>query len=93
MGGGMNDLNEAMDTFSQILWRCAVIGYVFVLIWFGVFYFGSELIYRQGQWFGLTPHECALVAYCGMGFTKVVVLVFFLAPFIAIRLVLRKRRR
>jgi hypothetical protein len=89
----MNDLNELLDAVSGILWRCFLIGIVFISIWFGVFKWGTGLVYRQGQqWFGLSPHECALVAYCGLGLAKVFTYLFFLAPWIAIRLVLRKRR-
>ena len=87
----MVELNELLESISQILGLCILFGIAFLLIWFGAFLWGSELIYRQGQWFGLTPHECQLVAYGGMGFAKILILVFFLFPYLAIRLVLRKR--
>jgi hypothetical protein len=48
-------------------------------------------MYAQGKWFGLTPHEIDVIHYCGMAFVKMCVLVFFLFPYIAIRLVLRKQ--
>ena len=40
--------------------------------------------------FGLTPHELDLIIYCGLGLHKMIVNLFFLFPWIAIRLVLRK---
>ena len=37
------------------------------------------------------PHECALIHYGGMGLVKSFVIVGFLLPYLAIRLVLRKK--
>jgi len=50
------------------------------------------LIYRQGNMFNLEQHEIDLIHYCGMGFVKSCVLLFFLFPWVAIRLVLRQRK-
>ena len=36
-------------------------------------------------------HEVDLINYCGMAAMKVIAVMFFLLPYIAIRLVLRKR--
>ena len=44
-----------------------------------------------GKLFGLTPQEANMVHYYGISAVKCVVLLFFLFPYIAIRLVLRKR--
>ena len=44
-----------------------------------------------GKLFGLTPHEVDVIQYCGIAAVKCVVLLFFLFPYVAIRLVLRKR--
>ncbi len=89
----MTEVNDVLETLSQILGRCVLIGFVFVTIWFCAFRWGSEYIYWQGQWFGLAPHECALMAYGGMGLAKLLVILFFLSPYIAIRWFLRKRGR
>ena len=45
----------------------------------------------DGQMFGLSLHERDVVHYCGMAFVKLVMIVFFFIPWLAIRLVLRKR--
>jgi hypothetical protein len=50
------------------------------------------VIHQQAAWFGLTPHECDLVHYGGMGFIKSCVLVLFFFPYFAVGMVLRKRR-
>ena len=87
-----NNVNELFDTLAKILLRCFVMGYVLLLVWFIVSFFGGGLIYGiGGKLFGLTPHEVDLINYCGMAFVKCAVILFFLIPYIAIRLVLRKR--
>ena len=88
----MNDLDEFLVTISQILGRCILMGFALLVVWCGAFWWGRDLIDRQAQWFGVTPHECALMVYGALGLTKILVLVFFLFPYIAIRLALRKRK-
>ncbi len=87
----MNPLHGTLNTIRQILGWCILIGFFFVLVWFAAFVGARDLIVRQGAWFGLTPHECALMAYGGIGLAKILVIVFFLTPFLAIRLACRRR--
>jgi hypothetical protein len=89
----MNDLNEVLETLSQVLIRCAGLGLIILFVWFGAYLGARDFLFRQGEWFGLSPHEVSLVAYAGMGLVKLLILVFFLFPYVAIRWVLRNRRR
>lgn len=86
-----NNVNELFDTLAKIMLRCFVLGYVLLLLWFVVSLVATGLIYGIGKLYGLTPHEVDLINYCGMTGVKCVVLLFFLIPYIAIRLVMRKR--
>ena len=86
-----NNVNELFDTLAKILLRCFVLGYFLLLLWFVVSLFAGNLIYGIGKLLGLTPHEMDVINYCGMAFVKCVVLLFFLFPYLAIRLVLRNR--
>jgi len=72
------------------LLRCFVLGYLLLLLWFVVYVLAGDFGIA-GKLFGLTPHEVDKINYCGMAFVKSAVLLFFLLPYIAIRLVLRKR--
>lgn len=86
------NVNELLDTLAKILLRCFVLGYILLLIWFGAYVFGGDLIYGvHGKLFGLTQHEVNIIHYCGMAFVKCTALLFFLFPYIAVRLVMRKR--
>jgi hypothetical protein len=86
------DIGTWLDAASQVLWRCAVIGAAFLFIWAGAFLLASDVIYVQGKCFGLSPHECNIIHYCGLGLVKSCILVFFLFPYLAIRWMLRARR-
>lgn len=87
----MTDTNECLEKAGQVLWRSAVLGIAFLIFWAVLFLRARGLLEAQGRWFGLSPHEVALIHYCGMGFVKGSILVFFLCPYLAIRIVLRKR--
>jgi len=85
------EINELLDTVAKVLLRCFVLGFLLLLLWFVAYLSAGDLIYRQGKMFGLSAHEIDVIHYCGMALVKGCVLLFFLFPYIAIRLVLRKR--
>ncbi len=87
-----DDLNDLLDALAKVLLRCFVLGFLLLLIWVVVFVLASDVIHNlHGKMFGLLPHELNLIHYCGIAFVKLCVFLFFLFPYIAIRLVLRKR--
>ena len=82
---------EQFDMLARVLLRCAVFGYLLLLLSFGVYVLAGDLIYRlNGNLFSLSKHELDLIVYGFIVLTKFVVLLFFLIPWLAIRLVLRK---
>ena len=81
--------NELLDVVSKVLLRCAVLGFLLLFLWFGVYLLAPAGL--RGGLCGLTPHEVDVVHYCGIGFTKILVLVFFVFPYISIRLVLSRK--
>ena len=84
-------MNELLDALAKVLLRCFVLGYALLLLWAGVYLAAGNVLYAPAnRLFGLTAHEVDLVQYCGIAFVKCVVLLFFLFPYVAIRLVLRK---
>ena len=88
----MSDTNECLEVAAKVLWSCFLLGMTFLLVWVAVFFIGGDMIYQQGRVFGLSVHECNLIYFVGMGLVKTIVLVFFLIPHVAIRLVLRQRK-
>jgi hypothetical protein len=84
------NVNEFFDTLAKILLRCFVLGYFFLLLWFFVYVFAGDLGIGS-KLLDLTPHDVAMINYSGMAVVKGSALLFFLGPYVAIRLVLRKR--
>ena len=77
----------------SILLRCWIFGLLLLVFWAGVFLLASEAIHNlHGPMFGLSPHDLNLIYYSGMAFVKLVVILFFFFPWLAIRLVLRKTK-
>ncbi len=88
----MNDVNDSLDAVSQVLWRCFLWGIIFLLVWAFAFWQFRELIVAQAMAFGVTVYQVCFVNYMLMGLFKIVILAFFLLPFVAIRRVLSKRK-
>lgn len=89
----MSESKQSTEFFAmlaRVLLRCWVFGFVLLLIWLGVILLAGDFIHRlHGSMFGLSKHELDLIFYCGMGLLKLLVLVFFFIPWLAIRLMLR----
>ena len=82
---------DLFEAFERVLLRCWIIGTILMLFSLVVFLLTGEMIHEiHGRIFGLTSHELDLIMYCGLGFFKLFVFIFFLIPWIAIRMVLKK---
>jgi hypothetical protein len=88
----MNSRNTTPALVQRVLGHCVWMGFALVFVWSGAFFAIRGVIERQGQWFGLSPHEVDVVAYGGLGFAKVLLLLFFVFPYFAVRLALRARK-
>jgi len=85
--------DDALDALAMIILRCLILGVLLLFIWLGCFLLAGDLLYRvNGPLFGLSQHEMNLMHFYGIVFVKCLVLLFFLFPYVAIRLTLKKRR-
>ena len=89
----MTDTDECLDKVGQVLGRSAILGFAFLIFWAVLYLKSRDLLEAQGRWFGLSAHEVALIHYCGMGLVKGFILVFFLIPYVAIRLVTHRSKK
>ena len=86
------ETHDLLDAVAKVLIRCFFLGYLFLLLWFGVYLLAGDLIYRMnGPLFGLSQHEMNLMHFCGIVLVKCFVFLVFLLPYLAIRLVLRQK--
>jgi hypothetical protein len=82
---------DTFDTLAKVLLRCAVFGYLLLLLTVSVSIFAGDTIYRlNASMFDLSKHEFDLIIYGCIVLIKLIVLLFFFIPWLAIRLVLRK---
>jgi hypothetical protein len=82
-----------LEVLSGILIRCFVIGVVFITLWFIFFLLGGDEGYTlHALLFQITRHEYDLLNYYGMAFVKGLNFLLFLFPYLAIKMVLRRRK-
>ncbi len=86
-----DDLHDVLDCVSGVLIRCFLFSFALLLLWFLFFLLGGEQGYLiHSQWFDLSRRDYDLLSYYGMAFMKMCAILFFLFPYIAVRLVRRK---
>ncbi|MCK5878340.1 MAG: hypothetical protein KAH24_01075 [Holophagae bacterium] len=82
-----------LDYLAEILIRC--FWYSVVLLTFSVLIFlvaGDAAYEIHSTMYDISKHEFVLMYYYGMAFLKILMILFFLIPYIAIRVVLKKHR-
>ena len=85
--------NNLLETVAGICLWCFLLSICLLLFWFFFYLAAAKLIYRiHSSFFYITPHEFEVVAYCGSGLVKIAAFVFFLFPYISIKLILRKKQ-
>ena len=87
-----NNANEILEVTGQVLIRCFVMGLLVLLFWFGALTLAGDLAYSvQAHFVPITQQQFYVIHYAGGLMTKVAVFFLFLFPYIAIRLVIKKR--
>jgi hypothetical protein len=77
---------------ARILLKCIFLGFGLLLFWFIVVLVAGDIAFEiHSKIFDITRHDYDLLMYWGMGLTKIFILVFFVIPFIAVRLTLDRR--
>jgi hypothetical protein len=76
---------ETLQSF--FLW-CTIIDYGVLLLWFALFVSVRPWLRRlHGRWFRLSDELFDALHYSGMGLFKLGILLFNLAPYLALRIV------
>jgi len=71
----------------RIFGICTLLNYVVLIVWFAVFSLGYEWIYHlHSSWFPMSKENYDVANYLAMATYKILVLVFNLIPYIALRL-------
>ena len=92
--GDANGTNEALEVVSQVLIRCVVMGIAVLFIWWGALVLAGDLVYAIHSTLApISRLHFDAIHYAGMLTTKAGVSLLFFFPYIAIRLVIRKRTK
>jgi hypothetical protein len=80
-----------LESMAGIFIRCFFLTIALLFLWV-VFFFllGDWAYYLHSRWFELSSQAYDLLFYYGMALIKTCAFIFFLFPYIAIKLVLRK---
>ena len=73
-----------------LLWSL-IINYVILLWWFGAFVFARGWMYRlHSRWFRISEERFDTIHYAGMAIYKIGILLFSLAPLVALLIMSRQ---
>ncbi|MBI1387973.1 MAG: hypothetical protein GC154_05950 [bacterium] len=85
------DLKPCLETLARILIRCFVMGFVLMVIWFAVVFCAEDFVFNiHASLFGIEKAQFIAINYYGLAAVKMFVILVFLIPYIAIRLVMMK---
>jgi hypothetical protein len=86
------DYQEWLHVIAGILLRCFLGGMGLLLVWFAMFVFAGDVIYTvHARWFQIPRQTFDAIHYAGMALTKIAIILFFLLPWIAVKLVSGKK--
>jgi len=75
----------SIEEIKAVLLWCVGINYVILTVWFGVFVLAHEWIYQiHTRWFKLSVQTFDAIHYAGMAIYKIGIMLFMLAPLVAI---------
>lgn len=85
------DINLQLNKIADVLIRCFVIAIFFLAIWFALMVFADQLIYKiHSTWYDISKPQFDMLWYAGMGLIKLWIFMFFLIPYIAIKLAIKR---
>ena len=84
-----------LENLAGILIRCFLFAVALLLVWFFFYVLGGgEWSYSVNfPWSVLSQHDFDMLNYGAMAFVKLCAILFFLFPYLAIKMVLRKKKR
>jgi ABC-type transport system involved in cytochrome c biogenesis permease subunit len=81
-----------LDVIAGILLRCFLGGIALLTVWFFCFVLAGDCIYQlHSRWFAIPRQAFDTLHYALMAATKITLILFFLLPWIAIRIVSKRK--
>jgi hypothetical protein len=86
----MNDNHDQLEYLARALIRCFLLSVALLAFWGVCYLIIDDWVYGfHSRFFEMTRQQFDLIMYCGMAFVKLSAFVFFLIPYLSLRLVLR----
>jgi hypothetical protein len=87
-----DEQNNLLEAVAGICLRCFALSICLLVVWLVFYLIAGKWAYGiHSKWFDVYESDFQLMCYYGMAFIKMVAFIFFLFPYISIKLVLRKR--
>ena len=81
-------IDELLDALAKVLIRSFIGGFIILLFCVFIMLAGDDFVYKiHSQWFDISKQQFDLLWYAGITLFKTFIFVFFLIPYIAIRLI------
>jgi hypothetical protein len=82
----MDNAMTANESKEVLLW-CVGMNYALLLVWFGVFVYAHDWVYRMHtRWFKLSVETFDAVNYAGMAIYKIGIILLNLVPLVVLYL-------
>lgn len=76
-----------IEYVRDLLGWCTLINWVILFLWWGGLCFAGDFFYRMHtKWFGISRETFDAMHYGGLGLFKLLIIVFNMAPYLALRL-------
>ena len=77
-----------LEEIRAALGWCTILNMAFLLFWVVFYAFGRSFIYRMhGRFFDIPEKSMNVIHYSGMAFYKLLIFIFNLIPYLALRIV------
>jgi hypothetical protein len=78
-----------LDLLMRGLGWVSAINIAILLFWFAFFMFARNWLYNlQSRWFSIPSEKFDTIHYCLMGAFELLILAFFVAPYLALRIIM-----
>ena len=89
-----DEQNNLLHGIAGIFLRCFFLSVTLLLLWFVFYLTGGDWAYSiHSRWFEISRRDFDLINYYGMALIKICTILFFLFPYLSIKLVLLKKER
>ena len=83
---------KVMETIAKITIRCFFLNFIVLLIWFLFYLLAKDFMYQaHSSLFEMTEHEFAVINYSVIMLLKIFTFTFFLFPYVACRLCMKRQ--